>query len=96
MREPAVRILESLRSQLYSAGVLTEFRRSLRNVPHIVTTNVDEKHPCYFRRDKVFRCFHPWPSNGVQQTRYTSPVVDDIISYVKNIHNGVRLGPNDV
>jgi len=77
--------LVALRTALSNAGIVYESRTSNRGVPHVVVKDETARtlaSICYFFRADVFRCFHPWPSYGEEQTRFTSPDPEAVSMYV--------------
>lgn len=71
---------------LEKAGIVSDFQESRRGVPMILIDGPDgetQASVCYFGKTHVFRCFHPWKSGS--QTRFTSPVIEDIVRYVQGV-----------
>lgn len=80
--------LDKAQEALTAKGIVSNSHVSQRGVPLLVVEGPDGNtvaSVCWFRRTKVFRCFHPWPSNGQEQTKFTTSITDDLVNYVARL-----------
>lgn len=64
-------------------GDNARFRRSKRNVPHVVVCfNNTTLSVCFFASTQTYKVFWPWPSNGQEQKKATAASPGKVVQFI--------------
>lgn len=84
LERPIPKPLRTIHSMLKEAFDNVEFRWSRRGVPHILVTTTGETFSvCYFGKDRIYRVFSPYYSQGNPQIKRDFEELRDIIRYIR-------------